>query len=227
MVVMSTDEDWLRALADFGPFFAVGSMAGPQWQPLRTLLDAATLDERVTRVRAEMSAMAGAAIDRRVAASTMSLGLFARLVSPVLAAAALGLRLPWLSLDASWWRPVDRGPLPLPLALTGPAADADPAGAITEVVDPIAARLADRCSLSMTVLRGNVASAVFGAATVVRSVRPDLSPAVGALGVALLSATLAGTGTMRGRRFVRSSCCLYYRVPGGGYCGDCVLAQRH
>ena len=29
----------------------------------------------------------------------------------------------------------------------------------------------------------------------------------------------------RRARFKRTSCCLYYRVPGGGYCGDCVLTE--
>jgi iron complex transport system ATP-binding protein len=24
----------------------------------------------------------------------------------------------------------------------------------------------------------------------------------------------------------RTSCCLYYRVPGGGLCGDCVLTTQ-
>ena len=24
-------------------------------------------------------------------------------------------------------------------------------------------------------------------------------------------------------RFVRNTCCLYYRIPGAGLCGDCVL----
>ncbi|TDC62491.1 hypothetical protein E1200_25580, partial [Actinomadura sp. GC306] len=24
----------------------------------------------------------------------------------------------------------------------------------------------------------------------------------------------------------RSNCCLYYRVPGGGMCGDCGLSSR-
>ncbi|MFD7559857.1 (2Fe-2S)-binding protein, partial [Streptomyces sp. NPDC059835] len=42
---------------------------------------------------------------------------------------------------------------------------------------------------------------------------------------------LAGTGTFiheegLGVAFVRRSCCLYYKVPGGGLCGDCVLRTR-
>ena len=45
---------------------------------------------------------------------------------------------------------------------------------------------------------------------------------------------LLGTGTFDHRpddggprpgwSFTRTSCCLFYRVPGGGLCGDCVLA---
>jgi FhuF 2Fe-2S C-terminal domain len=45
---------------------------------------------------------------------------------------------------------------------------------------------------------------------------------------------LRGTGELvqpdisRPRRFlIRRSCCLYYRVPGGGTCGDCVLTPEH
>ena len=31
-------------------------------------------------------------------------------------------------------------------------------------------------------------------------------------------------GPRPGWSFTRTSCCLFYRVPGGGLCGDCVLA---
>jgi hypothetical protein len=44
---------------------------------------------------------------------------------------------------------------------------------------------------------------------------------------ALADGVLAGSGvvTLTGDRlaFRRRSCCLYYRLPGGGYCGDCPL----
>ncbi|MFI2643924.1 (2Fe-2S)-binding protein [Streptomyces sp. NPDC018610] len=33
------------------------------------------------------------------------------------------------------------------------------------------------------------------------------------------------TGTSTGATFRRRSCCLYYRVPGGGVCGDCCFAR--
>jgi ferric iron reductase protein FhuF len=39
-------------------------------------------------------------------------------------------------------------------------------------------------------------------------------------------APLVGSGGWTGKTFRRSTCCLYYKVPGGGYCGDCVLLDR-
>jgi len=229
---MPTDD---QTLAELGPFFALGQVtASGAWRPLRDLLDGATLDERVTHVRTVLSMMAGADVQLRVAASTMSLGLFARLVSPVFGAVALGLAVPRPSLDGAWWQPVDRGPWSL--ALTGPALEPDAAGLLTDVVRPIAEALAGRYSLSMRILWGNAASAVFGAAGMVCSARPELSTVAGDIATTLLSGPLVGTGELREsvgdpasgvvQQFVRASCCLYYRIPGGGYCGDCVLAHR-
>jgi ferric iron reductase protein FhuF len=43
----------------------------------------------------------------------------------------------------------------------------------------------------------------------------------------LSTAPMSGTGSLSvGWGFRRRSCCLYYRVPGGGICGDCVLVGR-
>ncbi|WP_199808608.1 (2Fe-2S)-binding protein, partial [Streptomyces sp. NRRL S-146] len=36
---------------------------------------------------------------------------------------------------------------------------------------------------------------------------------------------LTGAGTLDGTAFRRRSCCLYYRVPGGGVCGDCCFTR--
>jgi iron complex transport system ATP-binding protein len=79
-------------------------------------------------------------------------------------------------------------------------------------------------------LWGNVASGVAGA------VRAVATGATGALpgsrchaeGLSLLEAgPLRGTGELAlhsgGLSFVRRSCCLYYRLDGGGMCGDCAL----
>lgn len=214
-------------LGMLGPFFAVGrDLDGPGWLPLRALLEGPALDERVAHVGAVLGRLAGTEIEPRVAASTLSLGLFARLVSPVLGAAALGLPLPRPTLDDAWWRPVEAGPWPL--ALTGPGdlaepEDADPEALLTDVVAPLVERLAASYSLSRKIGWGNAASAVFGAAGMLARARPDLARAARATAEGLLAGPLAGTGDP-GPPFVRRSCCLYYRIPGGGYCGDCVLA---
>lgn len=209
----------MTSLDSFGPYFEVRTdvPAGHGWLPLRALLEPPVLDGRVAAVRTAL----GGGVSRRVAASTYSLGLFARLVSPVVGAHALGRPLPRPGLDASWWSPVDSGPLPL--ALTGPLAPADVAGLLEEVVEPLAAAVGSRFSVSRQILGGNAASAVFGAARVVASADAASGRAAHDLAVELLGSGLAGAGTWRDGGFVRASCCLFYRVPGGGYCGDCVL----
>jgi ferric iron reductase protein FhuF len=212
-------------LAGLGPFFEVYREVGPgPWRPLRDLLEPPVLAERVQHVHTVLSRLSGVDVEQRVAASTMSLGLFARLVSPVLGAGVLGVALPPPNPANAWWQTVEQGPWPL--ALTGP--DTEPrvtdllARVIDTVLTPLTEALAERYSLSRQVLSGNIASAVFGAARMVGVARPDLAPAARDAAAALLAGPLAGTGEL-GEHFVRSSCCLYYRIPGGGYCGDCVL----
>jgi hypothetical protein len=213
-------------LAGLGPFFAVGRAVGPgSWRPLRALLDEPVLTERVRHVRTVLTQVAGVEVEPRVAASTMSLGLFARLVSPVLGAMVLDLPLPAPSLDGAWWQPVERGPWPL--VLTGPAADTpDLASTLADVLAPLAEALGERYSLSRHILSGNIASAVFGAARMAGTARPELTRRAHDVGTGLLAGPLAGTGEVRDGGFVRSSCCLYYRIPGGGFCGDCILATH-
>ena len=80
-------------------------------------------------------------------------------------------------------------------------------------------------SLSTHVTRGNVISAANGAVSAMAMSRPELEPPGRELVRALLSTeTLSGTGRFIGERFVRHSCCLFYRAPGNGLCLDCVLA---
>jgi hypothetical protein len=80
--------------------------------------------------------------------------------------------------------------------------------------------------LARGLLRGNSASAMAGALGVLARARPDLGASAAALAPALLQTPgLAGAGglTGSGLAFRRRSCCLYYRVPGGGLCGDCCF----
>jgi iron complex transport system ATP-binding protein len=78
-------------------------------------------------------------------------------------------------------------------------------------------------------LWGNAASALGGTVRALARERPEHAADALALGNLLLGlGDLRGTGVFTepapGRLFfTRASCCLYYRIPGGGKCGDCVL----
>lgn len=219
------------ALGALGPYFALEPTddVDAGWRPLRDLLEPGPLDGRVAFTARFLGGLAGADVEERVAASTASLGLFARVLSPVLGASALGasalgVPLPALTLDSLAWRTFETGPWPL--AVTRRVGEASVASVLEDVVAPLVDRFAEGFALSSTVLWGNAASALFGAVAALRTVRPDLVPVAEAQAVDALSvAPLAGTGDVGAGGFVRRSCCLYYRIPGGGYCGDCVLAH--
>jgi len=240
----------LAAAARAGPYFVVEPRpGGPAWRPLSVLVsDPAVLAERVGHARAVLARNAGTApeeIQERVAASVVFLGLASRLVSPALGAAVLGGVVPDLTVDGLWWRPVEGGPLPLAArAVRGAAAgdlSAGPQlraaaaalsqGCVQGLAGPVLAAFRTLFRVSPQVLWGNVASALAGAAGMLAGGFPARAQAAGQLTALILAqGPLRGSGELvqpeagRARRFlVRRSCCLLYRVPGGGTCGDCVL----
>ncbi|MBG0565575.1 (2Fe-2S)-binding protein [Actinoplanes aureus] len=236
----------LEAAARLGPYFTWEPYDGaPGWRPLRELRDGEVIAERVEIGRRTLAAMSGGGVDERVVASIVFLGLASRLLSPPLAAAAVGNALPVPDADRLWWRPVDSGPMPIACRdLTAVAcADqpaADIAGTLTRtvtqgLVEPILGAFRRRFVLSPQVLWGNVASALGGAAGMIAgSVPGRAARAAAVVDAALAVAPLSGTATLvhpdpgKNRWFlVRNNCCLYYRIPGGGTCGDCVLTPQH
>ncbi|MFI5617079.1 (2Fe-2S)-binding protein [Streptomyces sp. NPDC051567] len=221
-------DDLLGRLASAGPFFTVALGAGPPgpgFRPLTTL-HGEHLGPYVAEVGRRTDSGPG-----RVAASTAQFGIAARLWSLGLGCVALGGRVPDLAPDRLWWRMPAGGSLQLWL----PEPAGLPAGALAPTVlgslAPLDAALRERFGVSPKVLRGNSASALAAAARTLAD-RPGGGVAV--LRAAELLADdgpLARTGTFvheegLGTAFVRRSCCLYYRVPGGGFCGDCVLRTR-
>ncbi len=228
----------LTAAADLGPFFATAPSAEPGWAAWSELTgDAAVLDQRLTEVRRGLSAGPGSPPpETSVVASITHLGLVARLVAPVLGAALLTGTLPVAPAGSVHLRLSGANPLPLSISSPEPVAADRPAQLasafarhwLAPLIAPLSAGVRTASGVSPRVLDGNVVSAVAGALRTAAEARPELAGRTSAVLDHLLGAgPLAGTG---GRRadgsFVRRSCCLFYRLPGAGTCGDCVLRDR-
>ncbi|TCK21018.1 (2Fe-2S)-binding protein [Pseudonocardia endophytica] len=234
----------LADVALLGPFFELatpGTDDRDDWVPFARLhTDPGPLGERIARVAAALGA------GERVAASIAFQGLVARLVAAPLAAVVLHGVLP--ATDDLSRRPGADDPwapgLPEVTGVRTPDPVRDPDGAAAllsdGLVDGLVAPLVDAVRslvpVSAHVLWGNVASSLSGAGRVLDPARPGARPALlGVLAGLMDRAPLAGTGRLLRLEedrpdtewgFRRRSCCLYYRVPGGGLCGDCVLQGR-
>jgi ferric iron reductase protein FhuF len=218
----------LAAAAAVGPFFVLGAEASvPGWRAAGGLYQAGPdgfLAGAVAR-------LPGA--EERVAASIAQQGYAARLWSPVLACGLLGSVVPDLAslqVSAAGWGQ-QAGPAltrPTGWRVAGPQALADLSyRVVVEThLEPLARTLSG--STAEGLLWGNAASALVGALGVLVAGRSGLRPPAADLATALLATgRLAGTGRLgvsgSWLGFRRRSCCLYYRLPGGGLCGDCSL----
>jgi ferric iron reductase protein FhuF len=234
--------DALRRAGEVGPYFALESSPSDGWLPLSVLLtDRAVLADRVRLVRATIASGSGLApeqVQERACASIHFLALASRLLAPALGAAALCATVPWAEPDDVSWCPVDGGPIPMSWARATGAAVRSAAeaaalidsGVLSRLVAPLVQSFAATFRLSGQVLWGNAASALAGAATMVAtSGRATALDPVDIVTACMGTGALAGTGayraTVAGRSaFRRANCCLFYRIPGAGLCGDCVLA---
>ncbi|GAA0564842.1 (2Fe-2S)-binding protein [Paractinoplanes ferrugineus] len=225
----------LARAATLGPYFgweAAGDLSG--WRRWSDLTDGTVLAARVAVARRALATMGGLpedAVEERVVASVAFLGYAARVLSPLLGAAVLTGVVPVAGRTTLWWRPVPAGPLPVAYAGLSATVPASPEAlreiAVEAVLEPVLLACRARFRLSPQVLWGNVSSALAGAAAMIR--RAD--PAAGARAYALVEGVLAGpplagTGTLDGGALTRNNCCLYYRIPGGATCGDCILHRR-
>ncbi|WP_329037680.1 (2Fe-2S)-binding protein [Streptomyces sp. NBC_01725] len=243
----------LAEVGSVGGFFALrtGELGGPAepgaharaYVPFAQIYagDIAPLSARVDRVAAKLGAP-----ERRIAASVAQLGLAARLWSIALGSAALHGEVPDLDPARLFWDPLGSspddlrlsGPRPLPAAngAAGASVDglADLAVAVRDVVQhghlvPLAAALRADGRISPGLLWGNAGSALAGAVRELgawsrRAGRPEAGERAAAIGAALLThPDLRTTGVSWNGSFRRRSCCLYYRCPSGGLCGDCVF----
>jgi hypothetical protein len=222
-------------LAGLGPFFAVdfhrvGGLPVPPWRPVGELLSLSeALRDRVAVTRAVLAArgdLAVAAIEPRVAASAVHLGIVARLTAPALGAAVLGRPLD-LRPDSLWWQDVSGGPVPLSIPAPGRVPVDWERVLFDALLAPVTAAIARLVPVSSRVLWGNVASAVNSAAAQIARQRPDLADTGWqAAGRLFASPALRAERHPPGPGFRRASCCLFYRLAPGSpsaVCGDCIL----
>ncbi|AFC49818.1 (2Fe-2S)-binding protein [Mycobacterium intracellulare] len=208
----------LAETASYGGFFALtvgGDAAG--WHPVtQSYADgcADLIDATARRYRTT---------DLRIGASLVHLGHATRLWSPVLACAIGHGVLPRLD-DLQRADDGAQLRLPRPVGMPADSPDALYRAVVSEHMRPLAAGL--RVKLAPALLAGNIASALVGAARALLTARPDLRRAITETTRSLLdTGALAGSGVITGPRlgFRRRSCCLFYRLPDGSLCGDCVL----
>jgi hypothetical protein len=170
----------------------------------------------------------------RVSASIAHQGLAARLWSAALGCAALYGCLPDLDPALLLWDRDATAPDDLWLTEVRPL-PADPCTVADTVLHghlvPLGATLRARYGVATGLLWGNAGSALAGAARELdrwarANGRDDVAGRCGTLTSALFAhPLLSATGTRTGTAFRRRSCCLYYRVPGGGVCGDCCFPR--
>ena len=215
----------LDGLRDVSGYFALGTgTLDDGWRPVRQLYDdTAVLAETVDRVKARIGAT-----EQRVAASTFFLGFAARLWSIGLGTVVGYRMLVDLAPERLLFRETDGQ---IALHLEHPVAqrrDHLPAALADLVLDqhlePLAAALRRLGPISAKMLHGNSASALLGAAMVFDRDRGTTS------GWELAREICTDQRLSAAVEFVdsgyrRTSCCLYYRTPHGGLCGDCALSR--
>ncbi|MDX3248199.1 (2Fe-2S)-binding protein [Streptomyces sp. ME18-1-4] len=236
----------LAALRPLGGFFVLRTLRGDPGEPpgaLPTLARAyeETPDRAASDGYGDPLAFRVGKVSRalrspedRIAASVAQQGLAARLWSVALGCAVLYGRVPDLAPGLLRWDPDAGAPDDLWLtevrSLPGDAATVA-ATVLVGHLEPLSAALRARRSVAPGLLRGNAGSALAGTARQLDQWarahgRPDAAARARALTAELFThPLLAGTGTLTGTAFRRRSCCLYYRVPGGGLCGDCCFTR--
>ena len=194
----------LEASAELGGFFGWQSPRQEEetWSPLSLLYQPAPgpLDGLIDR----MSAALGNC-ERRIAASVFFQDYAAKLLSPQLGGLAASGVIPDLSVSDLSWRA--QGSLELGLL----SAERGWRGALEELAPVV---LAQSFSASLNPLIAAVRARV----RLPTAILTDNATSAYVQGLALL-------GTSPREPFARRSCCLYYKVAGGGYCGDCPIRK--
>ncbi|MER5400323.1 (2Fe-2S)-binding protein [Streptomyces sp. NPDC002599] len=228
----------LKALDALGGFFVLRTGVPPRgtlptlasaWTSPRSGTAGEVYGDPVT-FRVRKVAQSIRAPEPRVAVSVAQQGLAARFWSIALGAAALGGRVPDLDPELLGWDPDAGAPDDLWLREVRfrPVADLD-AVVRAGLLVPLSAALRSRHRVSPALLWGNAGSALAGTVRQLeRWARAHGRPDVGERARTLAGGLFAHpdlSGTLDPETLRRRSCCLYYRVPGGGVCGDCCFER--
>jgi len=213
----------LADVAGLGPFFTLG--VGPGERPLS---DPEPVRDRIAHVGAALGA------GERVAASLAFQGFAAQLVSAPYAAAVLHRAVPDLSPSSVRWSRSADGTWALHTDATALVGGSALPALLTGLLAPMVAAFRGQVPVAGRLLWGNAASAVAAAKRLLVVQRPAATVRAAELAEAVLAhGSFAGAGELLPPRdpdlvwtFRRRSCCLYYRVPGGGLCDDCVFSPR-
>ncbi|WP_367127154.1 (2Fe-2S)-binding protein [Saccharothrix sp. HUAS TT1] len=206
----------LRQVRGLSPFFALDvGRPGDDWHGGEELLSGPALPDALDRIAARYRTG-----ERRVAASLFFLGYAARVLSPVVAARAVGGVAPDVRPANLWWR---YGPDGVQVRLKEPVRGVGIAESLEPVVDAVRAIT----PVARGLLWGNAASNAAGALRTISRSGVDCGAVIDEL---FAGPPFGGTGEFipfPGEvAFRRRSCCLYYRLDGGGTCGDCPLPRR-
>ncbi|ONH34736.1 ATP-binding cassette domain-containing protein [Protofrankia sp. BMG5.30] len=224
---------------------SVGSAVTPAevFSPVTRLYQAG---EPLAAAVEQLAARMGTA-EARVAASTLFLGYAARIWSIVLGCWAVSGLVPDLPADQLHATTTDGTPTHLRVADPRgwhPQGTIDPRSLATLMIDvvvdghlrPLADAVRATTGVAAGLLWGNTASALVGAVRVLTRytgaggagpARDTLPLAAQLLALPPLAGSthhiVASDGRLQLGSVTRRSCCLYYRTPGGGTCGDCPL----
>jgi ferric iron reductase protein FhuF len=222
----------VRRAGAVNPLFALATGPPPAdeagWRPAADLAEPAVAGRLVGDVG---EAFGGPAA--RIAASMAVLGYSARLVAPTVATLLRDSVLLDVAPDKVCWRyaPGQGFQLRLPEpsgSRDAPLLDRWRRGVVDDHLATLIRSVRAAVPVAQGLLWGNVASSLAGALRSLAIAGAVPLPACHEAGLVLLDhGPLRGSGTLTVRvgqlYFVRRSCCLYYKLPGGGMCGDCPL----
>jgi ferric iron reductase protein FhuF len=235
----------VRRAAAVNPLFALGTGPPPPgeegWRPASDLADVDVAAQLIGDVG---QAFGGPAA--RISASMAVLGYSTRLVAPTVATLLCDDLLLDVAPSGVCWRYA-------PGALAGVAGSSgrrgfqlrlpEPSGSrgaplqprwcraiVDDHLAPLIRSVRAVVPVAKGLLWGNVASSLAGALRSLALAGAVPLAACYEAGLTILDhGPLRGSGTLTVRsgqlRFVRRSCCLYYRLPGSGMCGDCPLPE--